>query len=130
MTNDKISINSSRATSSILEGTWKANSAVQKKKFDELINDATRRTYKGDITVSNLNPHTSKNMISFFVKMDVPDNTGDKLLVPSASPLTDEGKAILAESQSQLSIRAAFSKVTHKLMNPLWDFKTTHFLKL
>ncbi|MFW5401647.1 hypothetical protein V2A84_13290 [Yersinia sp. 2553 StPb PI] len=130
MTNNKIGINSSRASSSILEGARKANSAVQKQKFDELFKNAARRTHKGDSTVSHLNPHTLKNMISFFVKLDVPDNTADKPAVPSASPLTDEGKAILADSQSQLSIRTVFSKVTHKLINPSWDFKTAHFLKL
>ncbi|MGP2471178.1 hypothetical protein V1956_21805 [Yersinia sp. 2540 StPb PI] len=130
MTDNKIAINSSRAASSILEGTWKANSGVQKQNFDALIKDATSRMQKGRRTVSHLNPHTSKNMINFFVKLDVPDITADKPTDPSVSPLTDEGKAILANSQAQLNVCMVFSKVTHKLMNSSWDFKTAHFLKL
>lgn len=130
MTDSKIAVQGSTAASSVLQGVWKAHSDVQKQKFDELIKDATNRTHKGDSAVSRLNTHTSKNTIDFFVKLDVTNNTSDKPTEPSASPLTEEDKAILADSQSQLNTRTLFSKVTHKLMNPTWDFTTAHFIKL
>ncbi|MFM0961190.1 hypothetical protein WFM01_17185 [Yersinia enterocolitica] len=130
MTDNKIAINNSRAASLILKGTWKANSGVQKQNFDVLIKDAISRMQRGGRTVSHLNSHTSKNMINFFVKLDVPDITADKPADPSVSPLTDEGKAILANSQIQLNICMVFSKITHKLMNSSWDFKTAHFFKV